>query len=250
MSQRGRPGSVQAQSDAQRMPMAAAEALHWGKETYNQHTRLFKRMSELEEQHRVCDTRIQATEAIAEAAEAATSRIRRIEQQVAAIESDEQDRPFEKWVEEEITSFKGFVEKNKTVRQKQIELDKQVSNLEDSFDKIKKASRDSEILLHRIGRLENDRIDDANRIRRLENDLAALMSLRRAQIIETVMPQMKSTRKPTPRHTVLLPPRQHVLEAPDLDEETEDENFVTKPPTKHPEQAQIQVRRSVESSSE
>jgi hypothetical protein len=119
------------------MPFAAAEALHWGRETWNQHNALFGRMTELEERYGVYDTRIEATEAVAEAAEAATARIRRIEQRVAAIESDEQDRPFDKWAQEEIASFKGFMEKNKTVRQKQVELDKQVSGLEDSFDKSK-----------------------------------------------------------------------------------------------------------------
>jgi predicted RNase H-like nuclease (RuvC/YqgF family) len=246
MSQRGRPGSVQALSDTQQMPMAAAEALHWGKETYNQHTRLFNRMSELEQQQRFYDTRIQATEVAAEAAEAATFRIRRVEQQIAAIESDEQDRPFDKWAEEEITGFKGFIEKNKNVRQKQIELDKQVSDLEDSFHKVKDASKDVEILLHRIRHLENDRIDDTSRIRRLENDLTALMSLRNVQAIGSDVPQTKSTGRATPRHMVPPTPRHQFTEASGLDEETEDENITIKPPSKQPDRAQLRVRRSLE----
>jgi predicted RNase H-like nuclease (RuvC/YqgF family) len=183
MSQHRRPSSAQTRDDAQRMPFAAAEALLWGKKTHDEHKFLFPRMTELEEQHKAYDTRIAATEVIAEAAEATTARIRRIEQQVAAIESDEQDRPFDRWAEREITSFKSFMEKNKTVRQKQIELETKVLSLEDSADKTKDTSRDIETLLHRIERLENDRVQDANRIKRLEKNINDIVSMSQNQIV-------------------------------------------------------------------
>jgi chromosome segregation ATPase len=231
------------------MPFAAAEALHWGRETWNQHNQLFGRMGELEERYGVHDRRIQVTEAIAEAAEAATARIRRIEQQVAAIESDEHDRPFDKWAQEEIASFKGFIEKNKSVRQKQVELDKQVSNLEDSFDKVKDAPRDLDILLHRIGRLEQDRMHDADRIQRLETDMTALISSWQTKATEINRPRPDSPRKQTPRHMMPAPPRPQA-EALEIEEDTEDEETLIPPPVEQPVQAQIQVRQSPKISSE
>jgi hypothetical protein len=220
--------------------MEAAEALLWGKETYNQHTFLFGRMREVEEQNHAYDIRIQAIEAVAEAAEAATSRIRHIEQQIVAIESDEQDRPFDKWAEQEITNFKGFVEKNKTVRQKQIELDKKVSALEDRIP------RDIKILLYRIGRLETDRINDASQIRRLEKDLIGLTNMQQAQPMETDMYWAETTQRLTTEHTRPPSLRQQDAEASDAEEETEDEDFATSNPPKPPEKAQIQVLRSPE----
>jgi chromosome segregation ATPase len=231
------------------MPFAAAEALHWGRETWNQHNALFGRMTELEERYGIYDTRIEATEAVAEAAEAATARIRRIEQRVAAIESDEQDRPFDKWAQEEIASFKGFMEKNKTVRQKQVELDKQVSGLEDSFDKVKDAPRDLGILLHRIGRLEQDHMHDADRIQRLEAEVTELRSSRQAKFTEVNRPRPESSMKQTPKHTMPPPPRPQA-DALDMEEDTEDEDVLIPPPVEQPVQTQIQVRQSPEISPE
>ncbi|KAF1912430.1 hypothetical protein BDU57DRAFT_364252 [Ampelomyces quisqualis] len=224
MSQRGCPSS--AHGDPQRMPFDAAEALLWGKKTHNEHKFLFPRMRELEEQHRAYDTRIQATETIAEAAEAATSRIRRIEQQIAAIESDEQDRPFDKWVQEEITAVKGFMEKNKSVRQKQVELENKMAALEESVDKSREASssRDIEILLERISRLENERIGNTNRITRLERDVIELTVTRRIQVVEGNALLAAQTQKPIPRKPCLPAPRQSALDASEAEAETEDED--------------------------
>jgi chromosome segregation ATPase len=259
------------------MPFEAAEALLWGRETQREHQFLFPRMKELEEQHQSYDTRIQATEAVAEAAEAATSRIRRIEQQVAAIESDEQDRPFDKWVEGEITGFKGFMEQNKTVRQKQVELETKISDLEDGVDKAKDACRDVEILLNRIGRLENERANDANRIKRLEKELLNLTSTRSKQAKETNDLQTVMARPTLPKRVVLpvsirenpsnqsgelndratsmahiasskyvgrpLPAGEHP-EASDAGDETEDEEILPAHRTDQPEGEQIQVPQS------
>lgn len=224
MSQRGRPGS--SQGDASRMPFDAAEALLWGKKTHDEHKFLFPRMRELEEQHRAYDTRIQATETIAEAAEAATSRIRRIEQQIAAIESDEQDRPFDKWVQEEITAFKGFVEKNKSVRQKQVELEAKMAGLEEFVDKSRDASssKDVEILLERISRLENERIGDTNRIKKLEREVIELTATRRTRVIEGDAMMAARTQKPVLQKTTLPPPRRSAIDASDAEVETEDED--------------------------
>ena len=164
-----RPGSAQ-KDEPQRMPYEAAEALLWGKRTVEEHYLLYGRMKELEDQHQTYDARIQATESITKAAEAATSRIRHIEQQVAAIECDEQDRPFDRWVKKEIDYFKTYVDNNKTVRQRQIELEKQIADVAEDADKTRDMHKLVEGLLRRISRLEEDSHKDANTVRQLEEE--------------------------------------------------------------------------------
>jgi hypothetical protein len=244
MSQSGRRGSTQKLSGSQRMPFEAAEALLWGRETHRQHQLLFPRMKELEEQHQAYDARIQATEAVAEAAEAATSRVRRIEQQIAAIESDEQDRPFDKWVEGEIASFKGFVEQNKTVRQKQIELETKISDLEDFVDRHKDASRDVEILLDRIGRLETGRVNDAERIKRLEKAVLNLTSIRSMQATGRNDIQPVTTRAAIPKQVLPSLPTRQNPEASDAADETDDEDMLSPYVTHRPEPERVQVPQS------
>jgi predicted RNase H-like nuclease (RuvC/YqgF family) len=226
------------------MPFEAAEALLWGRETHREHQFLFPRMKELEEQHQAYDARIQATEAVAEAAEAATSRVRHIEQRIAAIESDEQDRPFDKWVEGEIASFKGFVEQNKTVRQKQIELETKISDLEDSVDRREDASRDVEILLDRIGRLENGRINDAERIKGLEKAVLSLTSTRSMQATGRHDIQPVTTRAAFPKQVLPSLPTRQNPEVFDTADETEDEDILSSYVTHRPEPEQIQVPQS------
>jgi hypothetical protein len=247
MSQRGWPGSAQPSNSQARLPIEAAEALFWGKDTHNEHVFLYKRLREVEEQHRDYDARIQATETIAEAAEAATSRVRRIEQQVSAIESDEQDRPFDKWAEGEISGFKSFIEKNKNVRQKQIELEEKISHVEDAVDKVGGTSKEFNILLDRIARLEKDHISDANRIRSLEADVTSLTLLRQDWAPEdNRLPPRGTTYHRTPKSMMPPPSRQPRLPSVEVreDEETEDEDFVTPYQTEQAGQAQIQVPRS------
>jgi hypothetical protein len=244
MNQSGRRGSTQKPSESQRMPFEAAEALLWGKETHREHQFLFPRMKELEEQHQAYDARIQATEAVTEAAEAATSRIRRIEQRIAAIESDEQDRPFDKWVEREIATFKGFVEHNKTVRQKQIELETKISDLEDSVDRCKDTSKDVEILLDRISRLEAGSINDAERIKRLEKAVLNLTSTRSTQATGKNDIQPVTTRAAIPKQVLPSLPTRQNFEASDAAEETEDEDILPSHATYRPELGQIQIPQS------
>jgi hypothetical protein len=227
------------------MSFEAAEALLWGKETYNQHTALYGRMRELEDQHRAYGARIQATEAVAEAAEAATARIRHIEQQVAAIESDEHDRAFDKWVGAEIDNLKIFVDKNKNVRQKQIEFDKQVTDLAETLDKIRNTPKLVEDLLRRIGLLENERTEDAGQIRQLEKDVTRITMMRQG------LPQKehKEYNQPIRRQTpgpMPPPPRQPIHEALDASDETEDEELLAPNMPHRHHQEQVQVSRSHE----
>jgi hypothetical protein len=277
MSQRRRASSSQTLSEPPRMPFEAAEALLWGRETHREHRFLFPRMKELEEQHQAYNARIQTIEVVTDAAEAATSRIRRIEQQVAAIESDEQDRPFDKWVEGEIAGFKGFMEQNKTVRQKQIELEAKISDIEDGVDKAKDVSRDVEILLNRIGRLENERFNDTTRIKRLEKELLNLASMRPNQAegtnhlvdmrpslasskyagrplrVQAIFPkQAKETNDPITAMAQMASSKymgrplsaRGDLEASDAADETEDEEILPVYREKQPEAEKIQVPQS------
>ncbi|KAH5683693.1 hypothetical protein HBI21_022420 [Parastagonospora nodorum] len=240
MSQRSRPGSAQALADQQRMSFTAAEALLWGKRTAEEHHHISSRMRDLEEQHQAYHSRIQATETVAEAAEAATARIRRIEHQIAAIESDEQDRPFDKWVEGEVSTFKVFAEKNKNVRQKQIELEGKISCLEDSVDKAKDVALDLEILLERIARLENDRNKDASLIRKLESEVSDVKVVRQSKaIVGTHMPP-PSTGRATPKQMCPPPSAQPVAEVDDAADETEDEEILATQPVIHPQQYPVE----------
>lgn len=241
MSQRSRPGSAQTLADQQRMPFAAAEALLWGRKTHDEHMTVIARMLELEGQHRAYNARIQATEAVAEAAEASTARIRRVEQQVAAIESDEQERPFDKWVEGEVAGFKVFMEKNKTVRQKQIELETKISGIEDSIDKAIDTSADIEILLERIGRLESDRLKDASHIKKLESDVAELKIRRQTQAMEVVESRPEAARKFTLKNMLPPPPTQRLIEVEDAADETEDEEILPVLPAFHLGREQVEV---------
>lgn len=225
MSQRGRPGSSQGLNDPQRMPFEAAEALLWGKKTHDEHKFLFPRMKALEEHHKAYDHRIQVTEAVAEAAQAATARIVHIEQKVAAIEADEQDRPFDKWVEGEISGFKSFIEKNKSIRQKQVELENKVHGLEDVVDRNRDAHRDVQILLERIARLENERINDSKNISRLEGEIERLAQAPQERAVEhsPVITQPVQERMPVHQGPPQVFHRDH--EALDAAEETEDEDM-------------------------
>lgn len=247
MSQQERPGSSQSSSSQQRMPFQAAEALLWGRKTHNEHVHLYSRMRELEEQHRDYDTRIQAAEVIAEAADAATARVRRVEQQVAAIESDEQDRPFDKWVQGEVSTFKTFIEGNKSVRQKQVELEGRLSRIEDSVDKTRDTPLDFELLLERIARLERDHISDANRIRKLETDVTILTLRPSKWALDDHRSTAQTTRQQSQKQMLLPPSRQP--EALILDDsETEDENINAATPVSNMQDRldKVQVPRSPE----
>lgn len=243
MSQRGRPGSSQGHNDPYRMPLEAAEALLWGKKTHDEHKSIFSRMLALEGHHKAYDERIQATEAVAATAEAAAARIVHVEQKVAAIEADEQDRPFAKWVEGEISGFKGFIENNKSVRQKQVELENKVYGLEDVVDKNRDAHRDVQILLERIARLENERINDSKKIDRLETEVERLAQEPQAQAVQQSPVIYQQVQDPIPIHQGQPQVFYTDYEAMDAAEETEDEDVLPSYPFEQPVQNAVPYRR-------
>jgi len=161
-----------------RMPFASAEALLWGPEMKQQHVHLLTEMRTLQQHHEEYEARIRSTEHVAEAAEAATSRVRHLEQQLAAIEAEDDDKAFEKWAAGEMTRLGIFVDTNKHVRQKQIELDSVVSHAVDDLDKLKHVPRELKGVLRRLDLLEAGRNQDARRIRGLEQEVTRLKSTR------------------------------------------------------------------------
>lgn len=161
-----------------RMPFATAEALLWGPEMKKQHAHLLTEMRVLQKQHQGYDARIQATEAVAGAAEAATGRIRHLEEQLAAIQAEDDAKTFEKWASGEITRLSIFVDTNKSVWQKHAELDTKVSHISDSLDRFLRNTVGFEDALRRIDILEHDRREDVHRIQSLEREVHRLTSIR------------------------------------------------------------------------
>ncbi|KAF2132702.1 hypothetical protein P153DRAFT_428765 [Dothidotthia symphoricarpi CBS 119687] len=180
MSQQGsprksNPGRSTTESD--RMPFAAAEALLWGKEIKRNLEFIVPQMKELQRQHEAYDARIQAAEITAEAAEAATARVQRIEQKLVAMEEDDTDRPFDKWVGEEITQLKMFADRNKDVRTKLTELENRFLNATDSLDTARDMSKDLRSVFRHLDDLEIDRRGQSNRIKAMEKEILDLRML-------------------------------------------------------------------------
>jgi hypothetical protein len=172
-----RPSNARANLESQRMPFEAAEALLWGRKTHQDHEWLFSRMKELQSQHEAYDARIKATEDIAETAQAATQRVRHMETQIAAIESDDKDRPFDKWAENAITQLKLFVDNNLNVRQKLNSLEGRFCEAVDDLDKVSGVSRDIASLLRRLDVLERERKEDKRQVMLMENEIASLRAM-------------------------------------------------------------------------
>ena len=222
------------------MSFATAEALLWGPELRKQHEWLLGEMRALQIQHKAYDARIQATEAVAEAAEAATSHIRHMEQQLAAMEAVDNDKAFDKWVTEEITRLRLFADRNQSVRQKQIELEKEVLGVSDEIEKVKDGPVGFASLLRRMEVLESGRRQDASQIKALRREIVSLKTVPRN--LDNVSLGVNGNHNHNPiAGRSNTPP--HIQDVEDSNTETEDEELVF--PTK-PVEKQIQVPRSPE----
>jgi hypothetical protein len=173
-----RPSNARTDAESQRMPFEAAEALLWGRQTHKDHEWLFSQMKKLQSQHEAYDTRIKATEAIAETAEAATHRIRHMETKLAAIESDDKDRPFDKWAENAITQLKLFADNNLNVRQKLNSLEGRFCEAVDDLDKVSGVSKDVASLLRRLDVLEKERKEDKSQLMLMGREIASFRAMR------------------------------------------------------------------------
>lgn len=143
-----------------------------------QHAYLLSEMRALQKQHEEYDARIRTTEAIAEAAEAAATQIRDLEQQLVAIETKDGNKVFEKWASDEITRLGMFAVANESLGQRQIEVDAKVSHISENLDRLLRGHVDLEGVLRRLDFLENDRREDAKRIQKLEREVNCLRSRR------------------------------------------------------------------------
>jgi hypothetical protein len=237
-----RPSSASTDASSSRMPFASAEALLWGPEMKQQHTYLLTEMRALERQHEAYDARIQQTEAAAEAAEAATARIRHLEQKLAAIQAVDDDKAFEKWASGEMTRLGIFVDTNKHVRQKQIELCNEVSHIAEDLDQLKNGPTDLKALLWRIDLLENGRKEDARRIKSLEGEVTRLITGRPGSSRSTVSSRSNPHRNNGIRRTITPSELAHA-EISDAEVTTEDEMVMS---PRRPTQEKIQVPRSPE----
>lgn len=176
-----------------RMSFASAEALLWGPELKQQHAHLLTAMRKLQQHHEAYDARIRTTEHIAEAVEAATSRVRHLEQQLAAIEAEDDGKVFEKWAVGEMTRLGIFVDTNKHVRQKQIELDNAISHAVENLNKLKQVPGDLQRVLQRLDLLETGRNQDTCRIQSLEKEVTHLKAMRQDHTTNTAGPQTVSS---------------------------------------------------------
>jgi hypothetical protein len=181
-------------ADLTRMSFTSAEALLWGPELKKQHAYLLTEMRTLKKQHEEYDTRIRSAEAVAEAAEATAARIRRLEQHLAAVEAEDDDKAFEKWASGEITRLKTFIDTNKNVRQKQIELEAKVSRLSET-NKFSRDPIDLGSVLQRLDLLEHGRKEDAHRIQSLERELSRLQSIQKSDTSSNGNPKAGSKTK-------------------------------------------------------
>jgi hypothetical protein len=173
-----RPKTTRPDIESEQMPFEAAEALLWGRKTHKDHEWLFLQMKELQSQHESYDARIKATEAIAETAEAATHRIRHMETKLGAIESDDKDRPFDKWAENAITQLKLFADNNLNVRQKLNSLEGRFCEAVDDLDKVSGVSKDVASLIRRLDVLEKERKEDKNQLMLMGREIACFRAMR------------------------------------------------------------------------
>jgi hypothetical protein len=222
------------------MPFASAEKLLYGPEMQQQHAYLLTEMRALQRQHEAYDARIQSTEAAAVTAEAATSRIRHMEQRLAAIEAEDDDKAFEKWAAGEMTRLSIFVDTNKNVRQKQIELDKEVSVLGEDLDKLRDVPVDLKGLVRRFELLEANRKEDAHRISSLEREFVGLKSMRPYSGKDSISPRAHSMRREEANEAITPAQRQ---DAEISDATTEDEDLV---PRSKPIREHMQVPQNPE----
>ena len=195
-----------------------------------QHAHLLTEMRTLQKHHEEYEARIRSTEHVAEAAEAATSRVRHLEQQLAAIEAEDDDKAFEKWAAGEMTRLGIFVDTNKHVRQKQIELDSVVSHAVDNLDKLKHVPRELRGVLRRLDILEADRNQDARRIKSLEQENTRLKSTRQdpKSKSNTAGPQTVSK----PQHVMLrsmTPSQLPNAGTSEITSDTDDEDLILMP---------------------
>lgn len=156
------------------MPYEAGEALLWERQNHRVHAHLCVQMKELQAQHDAYNARIQATESIAEAAEAAVHKVKQMEARIAAMEEDDKDRPFDAWAKEAIGHFQVFVDNHAGVRQKLSGLEQRVGDLVEDVDSVRDVNGQLRSVMRRLEVLEDERKEEGQRTKALEKEVARL----------------------------------------------------------------------------
>lgn len=125
-------------------------------------------MKELQAVHDAYDARIKATEAVAEAAGAAVSRVMELSRKVEAIEADEMEGPFVRWCKEAIGQLQISVDGMKGVRQRVSTLDSKIERLEEDADKVRDGDGVFKNVLSRLEVLEGEMKERRRRYAELE----------------------------------------------------------------------------------
>ena len=171
-----RPSTAQSLSLGPRMPFEAAEALLWERQNNRVHAHLSVQMKKLQAEHDKFDARIQATEAVAEAAEASIHKIKQMDAKIAAIEAEERDRPFDTWAKESIAELNVSVDAMRGVRQKLSGLETKVDQMEEGIETAQGESALLKDVVRRLEVLECAKQEDARKVTHLERELGELES--------------------------------------------------------------------------
>ncbi|KAJ4987353.1 hypothetical protein SVAN01_07091 [Stagonosporopsis vannaccii] len=161
-----RPSTAQPSSLNTRMPYEAGEALLWERQNARMHTHLSLQLKELQTQHAAYESRITATEAIAEAAEAAVHQVKHLDLKINAIEEEEKDRPFDKWAKEAVAQLQVAVDGLKGVRAKISGLESKVDGLGEDLEGVRGDGALLRTVVRRLEVLERDRMDERRRVER------------------------------------------------------------------------------------
>ena len=158
------------------MPYEAGEALLWERQNHRIHAHLSVQMKELQAQHNTYDARIQAAESVAEAAESAIHKVKQMEAKIAALEADDQDRPFDAWAKEAISQVQVFVDSHKGVRQKLSGLEQKMGNLGENVKSLRGTSELLKSVVRRLEVLEDERVGQSQKVKHMEAEVARLRS--------------------------------------------------------------------------
>lgn len=161
-----RPSTAQPASLNTRMSYEAGEALLWERQNARANTHLSLQMKELQAQHDAYETRIAATEAVAEAAEAAVHQVKQLGAKVKAIEEDEKDRPFDGWVKEAVGQLQVAVDGLKGVRGRISGLERKVEGLGEEIEGVRGDGALLRSVVRRLEVLESERRDEVRAIER------------------------------------------------------------------------------------
>ncbi|KAJ4346263.1 hypothetical protein N0V95_005528 [Ascochyta clinopodiicola] len=171
-----RPSTAQPGSLSTRMSYEAGEALLWERQNHRVNAHLSIQVKELQARNDAYSARIQATESIAEAAEAAVHKVKQMETRIAAIEADDQDRPFDAYAKEAISQIQIFVDSHKGVRQKLSGLEQSVNTLSEDVEDVRDARGLLNNVVRRLDVLEDQRREDRRKVRELEKEVEELRS--------------------------------------------------------------------------